>query len=81
MSDSEPSDNSLSRSPALSRSLDLVLRNLLFTVIAPSFGDVWMPWRILTRGYVTPKPVERTAVAFIVIGFTSFLCLGFCDSR
>jgi hypothetical protein len=31
MSDSEPSDNSLSRSPAPSRSLSLVLRNLLFT--------------------------------------------------
>lgn len=73
MSDSEPSGNSLSRSPALSRSLSLVLRNLLFTVIVPGLGGVWMPWRILPRGRATPRPVGWPALAFIAIGVALYL--------
>jgi protein-S-isoprenylcysteine O-methyltransferase Ste14 len=73
MSDSEPSGNSLSRSPALSRSLSLVLRNLLFTVFVPGLGGVWMPWRILTRGRATLRPVEWPALAFIAIGVALYL--------
>jgi hypothetical protein len=67
MNNSEPSD-SLSPSPVPSRSVSLALRNLLFTIIVPGFGGVWMPWRILRRGHVVPKPVGRPALAFIAMG-------------
>ncbi len=55
----------------------LLLRNLLFTLIVPGLGAVWIPWWILTRLGVTPQPVAWLALALIGIGAVLyFLCLG-----
>jgi protein-S-isoprenylcysteine O-methyltransferase Ste14 len=53
--------------------MSLALRNLLFTVVIPGSGAVWIPWWILTRGRETPAPVAWPAVAFIAVGAS--LCL------
>lgn len=63
-------------SSGLTISLSLVVRNLLFTIVVPGLGAVWMPWRILTRNGVTPKPVSWFALAVITVGAALyFLCL------
>ena len=57
-------------------SISLVVRNLLFTVIVPGLGAMWLPWRILTRKGATPKPMSWIALAVIAIGAVLyFLCL------
>jgi len=62
----------------VSISFSLVVRNLLFTVVVPGLGAVWMPWRILTRNGATPKPVSWFALAVIIVGAVLyFLCLWF----
>ena len=62
----------------VSISVGLVVRNLLFTVVVPGLGAVWMPWRILTRNGATPKPVSWFALAVIIVGAVLyFLCLWF----
>jgi protein-S-isoprenylcysteine O-methyltransferase Ste14 len=56
--------------------MSLALRNLLFTVVVPGSGAVWIPWWILTRGAVTPEPVAWHAVSVIAIGVALYLwCL------
>jgi protein-S-isoprenylcysteine O-methyltransferase Ste14 len=62
----------------VSLSVSLVVRNLLFTVVVPGLGAVWMPWRILTRHGATPKPLSWFALAVIILGAVLyFLCLWF----
>ena len=51
--------------------MSLALRNLLFTVVVPGAGAVWIPWWILTRGRAAPGPVAWVAwpaVALIAAG-------------
>ncbi len=56
--------------------MSLLIRNLLFTIIVPGLGGVWIPWRILTRGAATPEPVTWPAVALIAVGAALyFWCL------
>jgi protein-S-isoprenylcysteine O-methyltransferase Ste14 len=56
--------------------MSLALRNLLFTVVVPGSGAVWIPWWILTRGGGTPEPVIWSAIACIVVGAALYLwCL------
>jgi protein-S-isoprenylcysteine O-methyltransferase Ste14 len=63
-------------SPGLAISFNLVIRSLLFTVVAPGLGGVWIPWRILTHSGATPKPVSWFALAVIIVGTALyFLCL------
>lgn len=60
----------------LTISLSLVVRNLLFTLVVPGLGAVWMPWRILTRNGATPKPVSWFAIGVIAVGTALYLvCL------
>jgi protein-S-isoprenylcysteine O-methyltransferase Ste14 len=33
----------------MARALSLAVRNLVFTIVVPGLGGVWLPWRILTR--------------------------------
>jgi hypothetical protein len=33
----------------MARTLSLIPRNLVFTVVVPGTGRPWMPWQILTR--------------------------------
>lgn len=57
-------------------SVSLMLRNLLFTVVVPGMGAVWLPWRILTHKGATLEPVSWFALAPIVVGAALyFLCL------
>jgi protein-S-isoprenylcysteine O-methyltransferase Ste14 len=56
--------------------MSLALRNLLFTVVVPGSGAVWIPWWILTRGRMPPEPAGWPAVAVIAAGAALyFSCL------
>src|SRR6266545_664355 len=56
--------------------MSLALRNLLFTVVVPGSGAVWIPWWILTYGGAMPQPVVWPAVIFIAAGAALyFWCL------
>jgi protein-S-isoprenylcysteine O-methyltransferase Ste14 len=56
--------------------MSLALRNLLFTVVVPGTGGIFLPWLILTRGGPAPAPVAWPAVAVIAIGVLLYLwCL------
>lgn len=47
--------------------MSLALRNLLFTVVVPGAGGVWIPWWTLTRGDATFQPVAWHAVVVVVV--------------
>ena len=53
--------------------MSLLIRNLLFTVVVPGSGAVWIPWWILTRGDAIPTPGAWPAVSFIVGGAALYL--------
>lgn len=56
--------------------MSLALRNLLFTIVVPGSGAVWIPWWILTRSAAKPQPVAWPAIAFIAVGAALYLsCL------
>lgn len=56
--------------------MSLLVRNLLFTLVVPGSGGVWIPWWILTRGDATPQPVAWPAIALIAAGAALYLwCL------
>jgi protein-S-isoprenylcysteine O-methyltransferase Ste14 len=56
--------------------MSLALRNLLFTVVVPGTGGVYLPWLILTRGGAAPGPVAWPAGAVIAAGVLLYLwCL------
>jgi len=50
------------------RALSLVVRNVVFTVVVPGLGGVWLPWRLLTRDGSTPTPATWAAVPVIAAG-------------
>jgi protein-S-isoprenylcysteine O-methyltransferase Ste14 len=52
----------------MARTLSLVLRNLVFTVVVPGLGGVWVPWWILTRDGRTATPAAWEAVVVIAAG-------------
>jgi protein-S-isoprenylcysteine O-methyltransferase Ste14 len=58
--------------PAASRvklsTMSLALRSLLFTILVPGSGAVWIPWWILTRGETSPEPAVWPAVGLIALG-------------
>jgi protein-S-isoprenylcysteine O-methyltransferase Ste14 len=53
--------------------LSLALRNLIFTLIVPGAGGVYVPWLILTRHGAAPTPVAWSAVAVIAGGVLVYL--------
>lgn len=53
--------------------MSLLIRNLLFTVVVPGSGAVWIPWWILTRGGAIPTPATWQAASFIIIGAALYL--------
>jgi protein-S-isoprenylcysteine O-methyltransferase Ste14 len=56
--------------------IGLALKNLVFTVVVPGAGAVWIPWLILTGGDAHPEPRVPLAVVFIALGAALyFLCL------
>jgi protein-S-isoprenylcysteine O-methyltransferase Ste14 len=56
--------------------MSLLLRNLVFTVVVPGAGGVYVPWLTLTRGGASPTPVAWYAIAVIASGLLLYLwCL------
>ncbi len=56
--------------------MGLALRNVLFTVVVPGLGGVYVPWWILAHDGATPEPVVWPAVAVIALGAALyFWCL------
>ncbi len=56
--------------------MSLLIRNLLFTLVVPVLGGMWMPWCILTRGAGPPEPTAWPAVTLIAVGAGLYLtCL------
>lgn len=63
-------------SPTAPRTMSLMLRNLIFTVVIPGSGGVWLPWWILARSRAGPQPLAWPAVAVIALGAALYLsCL------
>lgn len=52
----------------MTRTLSLVVRNLVFTVVVPGLGGVWVPWWILTHDGHTSGPGAWEAVPVIAAG-------------
>ncbi len=52
----------------MTRTLSLIIRNLVFTVVVPGLGGVWVPWQILTRHGHTATPAAWEAVPMIGAG-------------
>lgn len=57
----------------MARTLSLLLRNALFTVLVPGAGGVYVPWLILTRDGRLPAPAAWYAVPIIAIGVVLYL--------
>jgi protein-S-isoprenylcysteine O-methyltransferase Ste14 len=52
----------------MARTVSLVVRNLIFTVVVPGLGGVWAPWWIVTRHGHAATPVAWEAVPVIAAG-------------
>lgn len=52
----------------MARTLSLIVRNLLFTVVIPGLGGAWVPWWILTRHGRTATPAAWEAAGVIAAG-------------
>jgi protein-S-isoprenylcysteine O-methyltransferase Ste14 len=52
----------------MDRTLSLIIRNLVFTVVVPGLGGVWVPWWILTRHGHAVTPAAWEAVPLIAAG-------------
>ena len=52
----------------MARTLSLTVRNLVFTVVVPGLGGVWVPWWILTRHGGAATPAAWEAVPVIAAG-------------
>ena len=52
----------------MTRTVKLILRNLVFTVVVPGLGGVWLPWSIMTRGGHPVTPAAWPAVPVIGAG-------------
>jgi len=53
--------------------LSLALRNLLFTVVVPGAGGVYVPWLLLNRHGAWPHPAAWYAAAVIAAGAGLYL--------
>jgi protein-S-isoprenylcysteine O-methyltransferase Ste14 len=53
--------------------LSLALRNVIFTLVVPGAGGVYLPWQILTRHGASPTPVAWYAAAVIAVGVLLYL--------
>lgn len=57
----------------VARTLSLIARNLVFTVVVPGLGGAWIPWWILTRNGHTATPTAWEAVPVIAAGTALYL--------
>ena len=52
----------------MARTLSLIVRNLLFTIVVPGLGGAWIPWWIVTRHGRAVTPAAWEAVPVIAAG-------------
>jgi protein-S-isoprenylcysteine O-methyltransferase Ste14 len=52
----------------MARTLSLIFRNLVFTIVVPGLGGVLVPWWILTHGRPTPTPAMWAAIPVMTAG-------------
>src|SRR6266536_2628914 len=52
----------------MTRSLGLVVRNVVFTVVVPGLGGALLPWWLLTHGHGMPAPAAWEGVPVIAAG-------------
>src|SRR5690242_4530006 len=52
----------------MARTLSLITRNLVFTIVVPGLGGVWVPWQIVTRHGNTAAVASWEALPVIVAG-------------
>src|SRR5262244_2817817 len=57
----------------MARTLSLIARNLVFTIVVPGLGGVWAPWWLMTRHGGTATPVAWEAVPVIAAGAALYL--------
>jgi len=55
------------------RALDLLIRNLVFTIVVPGLGGAWIPWEIVTRDGHPATPSAWEAIPLIAAGATLYL--------
>jgi protein-S-isoprenylcysteine O-methyltransferase Ste14 len=52
----------------MTRAVSLIIRNLLFTIVVPGLGGVWVPWWILSRDGRGVSSAAWEAVVVIAAG-------------
>ncbi len=56
--------------------MSLLIRNVLFTIVIPGLGAVYLPWWILSRGGTRTEPAAWYAIVPIAVGAALYLwCL------
>ena len=48
--------------------MSLAIRNILFSIVVPGAGGVYVPWLILTRDGASPAPAAWYAIPVIAAG-------------
>jgi len=57
------------KGPEMTRTLSLVIRNVIFTIVVPGLGGAWLPWWIATdHGRTGIGPVMWAAVPVVALG-------------
>jgi protein-S-isoprenylcysteine O-methyltransferase Ste14 len=59
--------------PFSARTLYLVMRNLVFTVVVPGLGGAWIPWQIVTSHGHAATPTAWAAMPAITVGAALYL--------
>lgn len=55
------------------RTLNLIVRNLVFTVMVPGLGGAWIPWWILARDGRAASPAAWEAIPIIAAGAALYM--------
>ena len=53
--------------------MSLFIRNVLFTIVVPGAGAVYVPWWILIHQATMPTPVAWYAIVIIMLGIALYL--------
>ncbi|HEV2377131.1 MAG TPA: isoprenylcysteine carboxylmethyltransferase family protein [Streptosporangiaceae bacterium] len=57
----------------MARALSLVIRNVVFSIVVPGAGGVYVPWLILHRHGASPSPAAWYATPVIAIGLALYV--------
>lgn len=53
--------------------MSLAIRNILFSIVVPGAGGVYVPWLILTRDGASPAPAAWYAIPVIATGVALYI--------